>query len=384
MSTGFAIGAALSISIALALMLRPWIAGATRLSPSLRSRALLLPAALAFSVGAGAIALYLATGAPRALDPTARVAAPVAEAVSDGDLEAAIAGLRTRMAAEPDDPRGWFLLGQGLSALDRHAEARDAYARAHALAPEDPTTMVEYAETMTLAAPDRALGTEARALLARAVAIDPTHQRGLWLLGVAEIQSGNEVAAIAAWQQLEPLLEPGSPVAAAVRAQIDQARARSGIAAPGAASASATRPPNDAPPASALGEDPAQATATAPDERASVKLDVVVDIAADLAAKVKPGSVLFVFARPVTGPRMPVAIARIASPVFPVAVALDDSSAMIPGMTLSSQSQVIVGARISASGSANAASGDIEDLSEPIVPATRPNPVALTLNRVVP
>jgi len=98
---------------------------------------------------------------------------------------------------------------------------------------------------------------------------------------------------------------------------------------------------------------PARAAATA----ASVAGEV--SIAPELAARVRPQDVVFVFARASDGPPVPLAVARFRASELPLRFSLDDSMAMAPGFTLSSQRSVIVGARISRSGQAGAQSGDL-------------------------
>ena len=92
---------------------------------------------------------------------------------------------------------------------------------------------------------------------------------------------------------------------------------------------------------------------------------------AALAAKVSPDDVVFIFARPVQGPRMPLAIIRKQVRDLPITFTLDDSMSMSPTTTLSNAGEVIVGARISRSGQAIPQSGDLEGFSPPAKVGTR-------------
>jgi cytochrome c-type biogenesis protein CcmH len=68
--------------------------------------------------------------------------------------------------------------------------------------------------------------------------------------------------------------------------------------------------------------------------------------------------VVFVYATPVDGQKMPLAIVRKTAADLPFEFVLDDSSAMSPERKLSSQSKVVLKVRISKSGEAMTRSGD--------------------------
>lgn len=75
---------------------------------------------------------------------------------------------------------------------------------------------------------------------------------------------------------------------------------------------------------------------------------------------------VFIFARAVSGPRMPLAVVRKPANSFPVEFKLDDSMAMTDSLKLSRFNEVIIGARLSASGDATAHAGDLEGFSKVI------------------
>jgi cytochrome c-type biogenesis protein CcmH len=84
-----------------------------------------------------------------------------------------------------------------------------------------------------------------------------------------------------------------------------------------------------------------------------------VTLSPELQARVSAGDTLFVFARAVEGPRMPLAILRKTAADLPMSFTLDDSMAMSPAMKLSNFPRVVVGARISKSGNAMPSPGDL-------------------------
>lgn len=342
--------------------------------PASAARPWLLASSIAVALAGGTLAVYLTQGTPAALDPAALTAPATAQ-----DLDSLLEGLRARLAETPEDPQGWALLARGYRSVGRIAEAADAYGRAIALSPTDADLMVEGAETLAMSRPDRSLAGEPSALLARALAIAPEHQRGLWLLGISHAQAGEFEPAIATWTRLTTLLEPGSEVARAVTEQIAEARQRLG----GIESETGPTPESVAAeaPIAVPPVDTAEPAAAATDIGA---LSIIVDLDPAIAAGVPEGATLFVFARAAEGPRVPLAIARLPATGFPVTVTLDDANAMVAGMTLSSQPRVVVGARISASGNATPQPGDLEALSDPVVHAELDGPLRLTIARVLP
>ena len=88
-------------------------------------------------------------------------------------------------------------------------------------------------------------------------------------------------------------------------------------------------------------------------------IKVSVSLGAEMASRIAPGDTLFVYARALQGPRMPLAIVRVTAADLPFETELNDAQAMMPAMRLSNFSQVVVGARISKSGQAIAQEGDV-------------------------
>lgn len=362
-NTTFVALAALMLAVALVCVLIPMLRSARRNG---RPRAIfVLALLLAFALPPAAIALYAFYGAPRALVP-----APDAQL----DMAAATAQLRAKLLQAPGDVNGWLLLGQAYSAMNRPVDARDAFGRALKLKPDDPDIMVAWSEADAQANPDHRIGGVARSLLQRAVALQPEHQRGLWLLGISDYQLGHYDDASASWRRLLPLLPAGSKLAVAVNAQIAMAQARAQGKNQTQAETIGSRVAAQAAHATSSGVTDAASTS-------DVALKVEVKLDQKLAAKMSPGDTLFVFARAIGGPPMPLAVARLRASQLPATVTLTDAMAMAPQLKLSMYPRVEVSARISKSGNALPQAGDLEAPAKPVASDSR-EPVVLTIDRV--
>ena len=309
--------------------------------------------ALAITVGLplAAAGLYHLEGAPTAVD-SAAVVAPAS-------MADAVAQLQSRLAGTPEDFEGQVLLGRSYMALEKYDLARDAYAKALKLRPDDDDVGVEYAESLVRTSADHRFPPEAVRLLEAALARNADNQRALFFLGTHQMQDNRPAEAAATWERLLPKLDPET--AAELRKQVDAARLAAGMPA---------LPPLEATAATA-------ATAMAPG------LDIEVSIDPALASQAKPGDVLYVFARAAEGGGPPFAVKRIELDQLPMQLRLTDADSPMPAARLSTQKQVLLMARLSRSGDVKAASGDIE--ANPVQVATNAaTATRLVLSRAVP
>lgn len=329
----FAITAAALAIGALAWVLRPLWRGRPALGGGLIA-GLLCTTAL----------LYLLVGSPRALDPAQREAPQT--------LVEAITRMEAELARDPRQIEGWRLLARAYLAEGRAADARDAFARALQLAPDDPDLLTEAAQARAFAAEGLRFDEQAVALLQRALTVDPHHQRARWFLGIAQRQAGDPAQAAATWQPL--LSQVDVDTARSLFEQINLARADAGL------------PPV---PAEAL-----------PVPDSGITVSISVDPA--LAARYPDGASLFVIARQPGGSPMPVAVEKLQPTAFPLTVVLDDGDSPMPTLTLSQLERVEISARVSASGQAAAQAGDLASAS--VVVGVKPDAaVALVIDRVV-
>ncbi|MBS0319040.1 MAG: c-type cytochrome biogenesis protein CcmI [Proteobacteria bacterium] len=300
--------------------------------------ALLLVALIPLS----AALMYLALGRPAAM--VATQAPPATGQVTQAQVEAMVATLAQRMKDNPADPKGWRILARSYAGLGRFDDAARAYAEAAQRGPDDADVYADWAEALAMTQGQSLAGKPAE-LLDKALAIDPRNRKALALAGSAALERRDPQAALRYWRALAQELPPGTDDAKDVAAAIAELEHTTGT--PPATPATAPNAATNAAPAS-----PPQAASTA-------RLTGRVELAPSLASRVHPDDVVFVFARAVNGPRMPLAVLRFAARELPRAFTLDDSLAMAPGMTLSAFPSVVLEARVAKGGIATPASGDL-------------------------
>jgi cytochrome c-type biogenesis protein CcmH len=100
--------------------------------------------------------------------------------------------------------------------------ARDAFAEVVRLDPDDADAWADLADASAAAA-NGDLGTGSRAL-ERALALDPTHPKALWLQASLELQRKDYAAAAALWERLLVLVPSGTNDARIVASHLDDAR----------------------------------------------------------------------------------------------------------------------------------------------------------------
>ena len=130
-----------------------------------------------------------------------------------------VAALAQRLESQPDDVRGWVMLGRSYAVMEQADKAVAAFEKAYALSPEDPDVLTGLAETLALSNNTQLAGRSVE-LLQKALEINPNDLRTLWLAGYAEVQLGNNDQAIKYWQSLLSLLPPDDKAVGVVRESI--------------------------------------------------------------------------------------------------------------------------------------------------------------------
>jgi cytochrome c-type biogenesis protein CcmH len=308
-----------------------------------------VPIVLGVLIPLTAILLYLYLGNLQGLVAPRHPAADLSSITAD-QFQDMTAKLAARMQQNPGDAEGWKMLGRAYRAMERFGEANEAYKKAVELAPQDANLLADYAESLALAA-GRSLAGEPTRLLDRALKLDPRNTKVLTLSGSAAFERKDYKSAIGDWETV--IKQPG------IDGELAQALEK-GVA---ESKAQLTGKPVAALPAG------------------KERVTGIVNLEDSLKNKVRPDDTVFVFARAVTGPRMPLAIVKIKVADLPYKFSFDDSMAMVPEMKLSKFAGVVIGARVSKSGGAAPSAGDLEGSSDKIMPGR--TGVRVTIDRAV-
>ena len=255
----------------------------------------------------------------------------------NAQISAMVDKLAERLKAQPDDADGWSMLGRTYSVLGRHEDALKAYQKAMNLRKDDATLVADYADALAVNN-NRTLDGEPMKYVERALKLEPTNLKALFLAGTHAFDKKDYAGAVKFWEKAAKSAPPENAFVQQIQPALAEARQLAGL------------PPAPLP-LDGAGKQPAAA--------GKGSVSGTVTLASALVKQANPDDTVFVFARPAEGSRMPLAILRKQVKDLPLQFTLDDSMAMSPANALSGASKVIVGARISRSGNAMPQPGDL-------------------------
>ena len=308
---------------------------------------------LMISIPVVAISFYVFLGSPDLIEGGKKqtATAPAGHGSSNGaDKLATVEQMIDRLAAKlkenPANAEGWFMLGRSYMSLKKYKEAAQALEKTNQLVPNNPTVMLQYADALTMSRGGQISGKPFE-LIKKAVEIKPDDPTGLWLLGMGYDEQGEYQKAISYWTLLLPLLKDDKSINE-VNSLIQQAKRKSGGDVAGDLN-------SDSNPANTVAE-----------KKSMVSLKVSVSIDKKLLKHVSANDTVFIFAKAINGPPMPLAVVRKQVKDLPLEVVLDDTMAMVPSMKLSSFDQVQITARVSKTGNPLKQPGDFYSKEKPV------------------
>lgn len=310
-------------------------------------------ALLVFVVPVASMVMYSVLGEPAALDPMAlKQGVDSSAEVTPEKLTEMATALTRRLQDEPNSMEGWVMLGRVQRARGHFEESAEAFAKALALSRDD-NLSIERAEVLAQKNGGSFAG-EPWSLIQRVLTADPHHLNALFLAGSASYAEMNFTTALRYWERAREVVPAESPDAPELDRAIAEARNKLGLPA--------------IPPRAASAVTDTQASKAA---LAASSISGRVTLVKELQGLVAPTDTVFVYATPVTGSRMPVAILRTTADKLPLDFVLDDSMAMSPSAKLSGMDEVTVRVRISKSGQATAQPGDYGVSLTPVKPGAK-------------
>jgi len=278
------------------------------------------------------------------------------------DIAAMVAKLEKRLEEQPDDLKGWIMLGRSYLALERLDDAIGAYGHAHRLDASSAEASMGLGEAMSVRAGGE-ITPEAAQLFEQALVSAPGNPKALLYGGFAAAVRGDRVLARTRWQALKNLHPPpqieqmldariaelGPPAGSPAGAGGSAAGAPAGGPAGGGLSA-ATPPGTSASPAG---------TRTSVGGVGAADVAVKIDIAPALKSRLVSEAPLFVFAREPGSGGPPLAAKRLTSTAIGSEIHLSPADSMMPGRVLVSGQRVSITARVSFTGQPIPSAGDL-------------------------
>ncbi len=295
---------------------------------------------LGLTIPAAAFGLYMLSGNP---DAILQASQAQSSPLGGHDVAAMVQALEEKVQANPDDAGQMLTLAKTYSAIDRWSDALRTFERLVKMAPRHAAALSGYAEALAVAA-GRELRGKPMELIYQALEIDPNDEKALELAGINAYQEGNFTQAAFYWKQLLKQLPADSPYAQDLAGAIKEARGKA---------------------EAGFGD---KLDKLVPDDPriAAVSISGRVELADELRGKMPPDAVMYLFARSLDGRGPPLAALKGNVKDLPLTFDLDDTMAMDPNNRLSSHKEVTLVARISKSGQAAAASGDLEGTLSPV------------------
>ena len=288
---------------------------------------------LAVALPLGSMGMYMWVGQPEALNP---LALKTPDQVDPKDLTKMAQTLAEKLQDKPDNLQGWVMLGRTYRTLENFDAALRAYDSALKLSDDDDLKL-ERIEVIAMQRQGQFEG-EPWNVIREVLQRDPQHFGALLTAGSASYAEGKFAEALKYWEQARKPLDANNPDLEGLESAIATVRERLGM------------PPAKAAPAATSG----------------LNVTGQVSLSASLKSKASPNDVVFIYATPANGDRMPLAIFKTTVSQLPFNFTLDDSTAMAPDRKLSAAGEVMVKVRVTKSGNAMPQSGDLSGSLGPV------------------
>jgi cytochrome c-type biogenesis protein CcmH len=302
----------------------------------------LWPLSLSVFIIAFSIALYVKQGTLSALmmtpnarqpnQPTQMSAEQQAQTQQERVL-AYIKELQAHLEDNQDDGEAWYNLGQTLVSVGQFDMSITAFEQVIRIEGEQADLLGAIAQAHYYRN-NQQINEEVQTLIDRALALDSNDPSTNILLGMHNFISQQYEKAIEYWQRVIDAKRQGVN-SNALEEAVNEAKSRLGMAKP-------------------------ENTKPAQSDIAGPTLTINVSLASDVSEKLAQGEdrVVFVYAIPTNGQRMPLAALKLVASDLPKVITLSNANAMSPANNLSSVSKVHIYAIVSKLGGAGIKPGD--------------------------
>lgn len=264
---------------------------------------------------------------------------------TEQDLRDIMLGLRTQLASDPSDAKGWLLYSRLGMVFKDAGLALDAIKKAYHLKPDSVDIRLVYAQ-LKMQSGDEYSQQQAELMLADLLKDNPTELQAWSMYAFMALEKQDYSAAITRWQQMLTLIDVDSEQAQMLHGSISYAQKQ-------------------------MQEQGMEVVETkelvAPvttDEEGSPIYNI--KITASKNVVIPESGFIIVYAQAVSGPKMPIAALKLTLTSLPLSTQISDANAMMQGMKLSDQSEFIIKVRLSKSGDVMNKSGDWQGVSEVI------------------
>jgi cytochrome c-type biogenesis protein CcmH len=309
-----------------------------------KSFSILWPLSLSLFIIAFSIALYVKQGTLMAFinSPSAQNANQQAQMSGEQQVKAQqaealayIKEMQQHLEKSPDDSEAWYNLGQTLVSVGEFDMAITSFEQVIRIEGEQADLIGAIAQA-SYYRNNQQIDEQVQNLIDRAFAIDINDPSTNILLGMHNFIGKEYEKAIGYWQRVIDAKRQGVNINALQEA-ISEAKSRLGMP-----SMSSNQPAPTEP------------------ELAGPELNISVSLSDDIAQQLAKGEdkIVFVYAIPTNGQRMPLAALKLMASDLPKVITLSNKNAMSPANNLSSVSEVNIYAVVSQQGSVGIKSGD--------------------------
>ena len=274
--------------------------------------------------------------------------------------------LEKKIQENPDDLENSFVLARSYMSLKRPQDGarvlKQISTKLPDTNPEKAYILGQYAQALYFSSSSKQSSGKMTPEIKRAIndglQINPKEASLLGIMGVHSFDSGEYREAIRYWKDLLAALPPGKD-SEAIKVGIERAKEK----------------------LVAAGETFEDESTDNSDK--GVSLRVAIELSDELKSKVNGNETVFVLARIPGGPKIPLAVKRMAVSQLPAEITLSDSDAMGPMAKLSSAEQAEIVVRVSKSGDPKPQKGDFQIVSNPVDTAKHKTVITLIVDQVI-